>query len=60
MSQHAAIILNTVIGLMLVGSLIWLLAHPGIAHGAKQERHLLRHRFHLQRHTKNDADRAVL
>lgn len=60
MSTHAAIILNTVIGLALVGSLIWLLAHPGIAHGAKQERHLLRRRFHLQRHTKNDADQVVL
>jgi hypothetical protein len=59
-SQHAAIILNTVIGLLLVGTLIWLLAHPGIAHGAKQERHLLRRRFHLQRHAKDEADSAVL
>jgi len=60
MSLQAAITVNALIGVALVSTLLWLLAHPGIAHGAKQERHLLRRRFHLQRNTKDEADRVVL
>lgn len=60
MSIQAAIALNVVIGVAVIGSLLWLLAQPGIAAGGRHERPLLRRRLRLlQRHAKHEADSPV-
>ena len=42
MSMTSTIVVNAVLWTLIVGILVWLLAHPGIAKGRNHERRLLR------------------